>query len=160
MEGFQLYLVVVTAVACGLVGGVFYAFSTFVMAGLDRLLPEQGMAAMRSINVTAMKPGLMVPFFGTMVACLAVAVSAIVSWDDTVSVWLLAGAALYVVGTFVMTGLYHVPRNNRLAATNPAAPEARDVWGRYLIEWTRGNHVRTGASLAAALALTFAVHLG
>lgn len=160
IEGTQLYLVAGTALASALVGGVLYAFSSFVMAGLKRLPPVQGMAAMQSINITAVRPGLMVPFVGTMVASLAVAITAIADWDDTTSVWLLAGAASYVFGTFAMTGLYHVPRNNALAATSPTAIEAPEVWARYLEQWTRWNHYRTLAALAAAALLGVAIRLG
>ncbi len=35
---------------CGLVAGVFFAFSTFVMSGLARLPPADGIRAMQSIN--------------------------------------------------------------------------------------------------------------
>ena len=70
IEGTQLYLVAGTALASGLVGGVLYAFSSFVMAGLRQLPTAQGMAAMQSINVTAVRPGLMVPFIGTMIASM------------------------------------------------------------------------------------------
>lgn len=160
IEGAQLYLVTATALAAGLMSGVLYAFSSFVMAGLKRLPTEQAMAAMQSINVTAVRPGLMIPFFGTMIASVAVAITAIADWDDTVSVWLLAGAASYVLGTFVMTAAYHVPRNNALAAISTDAPEAASVWSRYLKEWTRWNHFRAIAALAAAAALTVAIILG
>ncbi|MCD6054620.1 MAG: putative integral rane protein [Rubrobacteraceae bacterium] len=34
-----------SALGCGLVAGVFFAFSTFVMAALRRLKPEEGIAA-------------------------------------------------------------------------------------------------------------------
>lgn len=160
IEGTQLYLVAGTALAAGLVGGVLYAFSSFVMAALRRLPPAEGMAAMRSINITAVRPGLMVPFVGTMVASVAVAVTAVTDWDATTSVWLLAGAATYVFGTFVMTGLYHVPRNNALAATSTDAVDAPKVWARYMEQWTRWNHYRTLASLAAAVLFGVALHLG
>ncbi len=157
MEGTQLYLVAATAIASGLIGGVFYAFSSFVMPALKRLPPEQALAAMQSINVTAVRPGLMIPFFGTAIAGVAVGVTAVANWGDTGSVWLLAGAASYVLGTFVVTAAYHVPRNNALAATPTGAADAASVWCRYLREWTRGNHVRTIASLLAAAALTVAI---
>ena len=157
MEGTQLYLVAATAIASGLIGGVFYAFSTFVMPGLKRLPPEEAMAAMQSINVTAVRPGLMIPFFGTAIAGVAVGVTAVANWDDSGSIWLLAGAASYVLGTFVVTAAYHVPRNNALAATPTGGADAASVWYRYLHEWTRGNHVRTIASLLAAAALTVAI---
>lgn len=160
MEGTQLYLVAGTAIASGLVGGVLYAFSSFVMAALERLPPEEGMAAMQSINVTAVRPGLMIPFFGTAIASIAVAVTAIANWDGTVSVWLVTGAASYVLGTFVTTATYHVPRNNALAGTPTSVPNAASVWQRYRREWTRGNHVRTIASLLAAATFTIAILQG
>jgi uncharacterized membrane protein len=160
IEGTQLYLVAGTALASALVGGVLYAFSSFVMAGLKRLPPAEGMAAMQSINVTAVRPGLMIPFIGTMLASVAVAITAIADWDDTTSPWLLAGSATYVLGTFVMTGTYHVPRNNRLAVTTTDAPEAASVWSRYQKQWTRWNHFRTLAAMTAAALLGIAVRLG
>lgn len=160
IEGAQLYLVATTALAAGLMSGVFYAFSAFVMTGLRRLPSPQGMAAMQSINVTAVGPGLMIPFFGTMIAAIAVAVTAVADWDGRVSVWLLAGSASYVFGTFVMTAAYHVPRNNALEATSIDRPEAVSVWQRYLEEWTRWNHVRALTSMITALTLTVAIVLG
>jgi uncharacterized membrane protein len=160
IEGTQLYLVAGTALASGLVGGVLYAFSSFVMAGLKRLPAAEGMAAMQSINVAAVKPGLMIPFLGTMIASTAVAITAIADWDETTSIWLLVGSASYVLGTFVMTGTYHVPRNNALAATSADTPEAEAVWSRYLKEWTRWNHYRTLAALTAAALLGIATRLG
>ena len=38
-------LTLVTALGCGLVGGIFFAFSSFVMRALTRLPPAQGIAA-------------------------------------------------------------------------------------------------------------------
>ncbi|MCB0872633.1 MAG: DUF1772 domain-containing protein [Actinobacteria bacterium] len=157
IDGITMYLVAGTALSSALVGGVFYAFSTFVMAGLRRVPSEQGMATMQSINVTAVRPGLMIPFFGTTLAGLAVAIVAIVDWNATTSPLLLAGAGSYVLGTFALTAAYHVPRNNALAAT---PTDAAAVWSRYLAEWTRWNHVRTAAALVAATLLGVALRVG
>ena len=160
IDGIQLYLVVATALACGLMSGALYAFSSFVMAGLGRLPSEQGIAAMQSINVTAVTPGFMAGFFGTTLACVAVVISAIVNWDQNVSIWLLVGAGLYLLGMFVLTAAYHVPQNNKLASTDPTATDAEEVWSHYLTEWTRWNHVRWISSLAAAAVLTISIRLG
>ena len=103
MQGIQLYLVVGAAIASALVGGVFYAFSSFVMAALQRLEPKDGMTAMQAINTTAVEPGLMVPFFGTTLAHIAVAITAISNWENGVSAWLLVGSLSYVLGTFALT---------------------------------------------------------
>ena len=48
-------LVIVTAVGAACTGGVLFAFSSFVMPALRRLPPAQGVAAMQSINVTAVR---------------------------------------------------------------------------------------------------------
>ena len=46
-------IIVTTAVACGLMGGIFFAFSTFVMKALRALPPNRGIEAMQAINITA-----------------------------------------------------------------------------------------------------------
>jgi len=157
MRGLQLYLVSGAAIASALVGGVFYAFSSFVMAALQRLEPKHGMTAMQAINITAVQPGLMVPFFGTTLAHIVVAITAISNWENSVSAWLLVGSLSFVAGTFALTAVYHVPRNNALAGTAIDDPNAPHVWHRYLVDWTRGNHLRAAASMVAATALTIAI---
>jgi len=42
------YLALAAAIGTGLVGGIFYAFSSFVMTALGRISPEQGVTAMKS----------------------------------------------------------------------------------------------------------------
>jgi uncharacterized membrane protein len=73
---------------------------------------------------------------------------------------LLAGSALYLVGTIGLTVAYHVPRNDTLAALQPQRAEAAGRWARYVAEWTRWNHLRATASLAAAVLLTLALRAG
>ena len=53
------------AVGCATVGGVMFGFSSFVMAGLARLPAPQGIAAMQSINITAVRPAFMTVLLGT-----------------------------------------------------------------------------------------------
>ncbi len=62
-----------TALGCGLLAGVFFAFSAFVMPALRRLPAAQGIAAMQSINRLAVTPALMTALFGTAVACVGLA---------------------------------------------------------------------------------------
>jgi uncharacterized membrane protein len=53
-----------------------------------------------------------------------------------------------------------VPRNNALARVDPASEEGARVWRTYLVEWTRMNHVRTVAGLAASALLAAALQAG
>jgi len=49
---------------------------------------------------------------------------------------------------FVVTMVFNVPLNNQLQSSQAADVESN--WRRYMIAWTRWNHVRTLASLAAS----------
>ena len=55
-------LTLATAVACGTMAGAFFAFSTFVMKALARLPPNEGIAAMQSINVAAVNSWFLAAF--------------------------------------------------------------------------------------------------
>jgi uncharacterized membrane protein len=151
------WLKIAAAIGCGLVAGVFFAFSTFVMAALARLHPAQGIAAMQSINITVINPLFMLAFMGTAGGCAALAVSALVKWQQPGAVYLLAGGALYFVGTFLVTMVFNVPLNDALAAADPRSAQGEQLWKTYLATWTLWNHVRTLAALAASAALTLAL---
>lgn len=142
-------ITVSAAVGCGAVGGVFYAFSALVMSGLTRLHGTAGLAAMKSINITAVRPPLMIALFGSAALCVALAVRAIMTWGDRRALLLLIGAALYLVGAIVLTAAYNVPLNNHLAGVSVHAPDAVAQWHSYARNWTIANHVRAAASLAA-----------
>src|SRR5262245_43279533 len=47
---------IATAVACGLMGGLFFVFSNAVMGALSRIQPAEGIAAMQSINRVILNP--------------------------------------------------------------------------------------------------------
>jgi uncharacterized membrane protein len=160
MDGFLVALTVVTALGCGLNAGVFFAFSSFVMKALARLQPAQGIAAMQSINLLAVTPAFMATLFGTALACVALGGWALVDWDASFGPYLLAGSAVYLVGAIGLTVVYHVPRNNALAALQPQRSEAAGRWARYVAGWTRWNHLRAAASLAAAVLFTLAFRMG
>jgi uncharacterized membrane protein len=141
----------------GLVAGVFCAFSTFVMKGLAALPPAQGVAAMQAINVTAMMPAFMVVFVGSAVLCTVLAVVTFVLWPDEGTVELLLGSALYLFGSFGVTMVANVPRNDALAKMDPGTPEAAGYWPTFVSEWTMWNHVRMVASAAAAISYVLAL---
>lgn len=147
-------LTLAAALGCGLIAGVFFAFSTFVMKALARLPAAQGIAAMRSINVVVINPWFMAPFFGTGAACVALAIWALARWEAPGAEYRLAGGLLYVVGTIGVTMAFNVPRNNALTRVDPASNEGARLWAAYVTGWTAWNHVRTAAALLAAALLT------
>jgi uncharacterized membrane protein len=153
----NLNLELVAALGCGLVAGVFFAFSTFVMPALARLQPSQGIAAMQSINVTVYNPWFMTAFLGTAVACLLLAISSLFKWHQPGAVYLFAGSLLYLIGTVLVTGAFNVPLTEPLALVDPNSANGANLWSSYLTHWTNWNHVRTAAAFAAAALLTIAL---
>ena len=149
MDGLLATLIFLCALGCGLNGGVFFAFSTFVMQGLARLAPGEGINAMKAINATAVMPIFMSLLFGTAVLCAAVIVLALVAWGRPGSLLALLGGAIYIAGTILVTMLGNVPLNNALARVTSADASGVATWTTYLRDWTRWNHVRTAACTAA-----------
>ena len=146
-------LAFVSALGCGLNGGVFFAFSSFVMPALARLPSAQGIAAMHSINALAVTPVFMTALFGTAGACLLLGVWALLAWQRPGASYLVAGAACYLLGSILVTIVFNVPRNNALAAVHPSSADGGPVWTAYVDVWTGWNHVRTTAALMAAVLL-------
>lgn len=145
------------ALGSGIVGGLFYAFSSFVMTALGRLPPDKGIAAMQSINVSVLNPWFFSVFFGTAIVCLVLVVLVLAGGTESGSAWVLAGSALYLGGCILVTIVCNVPLNGELARVSSESAEGADVWARYLRVWTAWNHVRTIASLAAMAAFVAAL---
>ena len=148
-----------TALGCGLVAGVFFAFSSFVMPALNRLPAARAVAAMQSINRLAVTPLFMAAVFGTALACLALAAWAGFGWHAPGARWVMAGCAVYVIGAIVVTIAANVPLNDALAAVDPHGPAAAGGWAHYTQAWTAWNHVRCAASAAATGLLTVGLAL-
>lgn len=140
-----------------LVGGIFFAFSSFVMKALARLPSAEGIAAMQSINVVVLNPSFLGAFIGTAVLSLGAIGLAVAGWGRPSAPFFLGGAFFYLVGTVLVTGFGNVPLNDQLAAVSVTDPSARDVWERYLVRWIMWNHVRTTAAIVAALLYTVGV---
>ena len=148
-------LTLFAALGSGLMAGVFFTFSTFVMTALARLPSEQGIAAMQSINVVVINPSFGGAFFGTATACVLLAVIALVRRRMSGAAWLLVGSVLYLAGTFAVTIVFNVPLNDALAAVQPASAEG--LWTRYVATWTIWNHVRTAAAFLASASFIVAL---
>jgi len=150
-------LTLITALGCGLIAGIFYAFSSFIMKSLGKLPPAQGIKAMQRINIDVINPWFMAVFMGTAATSAAIVVITTLNWDAPNPTWHLAGALLYLLGTFGITIVFNVPLNNQLAKATPNSPDAADLWTRYLNTWTAWNTARTAAALAACTVLIMAM---
>ncbi len=147
-------LTLVTALGCGTIAGVFFAFSSFVMKALARLPADGAISAMQSINIAAVNSWFLVAFLGTAALSGATVVAALVQWSEPFALFLLLGGLAYLAGCFLVTIVFNVPMNDALAALPVTAPDRADRWRTYLAHWTTWNHVRTVASLVAAALLS------
>lgn len=151
MESIVDALAVAALLGSGLVAGIFFAFSSFVMRALLRRPPAEGRAAMQAINVAVLNRSFLGAFVATALVSLALVVLAALRWDRAESLWYAVGGALYVGGTFLVTGLGNVPLNDALARVEPEHEGADEAWLSYASRWTQLNHVRTAAALLACL---------
>ena len=149
-----------TALATGLMAGVFFAFSTFVMKALGRIPAAEGISAMQSINVVVERSGFLAVFLGAAAACLVLAVGSCWRLGSHTGWLVLAGAAVYLLGCIVVTMVCNVPMNNTLATMPAADAGTATYWTTYLRDWTFWNHIRTAACLLSSGLLTWALRCG
>jgi uncharacterized membrane protein len=140
-----------SAVGCGLIAGVYFAFSNFIMTSFARIAPDAGIAAMSAINIDIVRSVFMPLFFGTTLAAAILAGLAVFRWSGPGSVAVLAGGVIYVAGMLGVTLVFNVPLNDALAAADPSSAEGASLWARYIGDWTFWNHVRLIASIGASV---------
>jgi uncharacterized membrane protein len=143
----------------GLIAGVFYAFSTFVMKALSRIAPAEGMAAMQSINIVVINPLFLGVFLGTALLCVVLTVGAWMRWSRPGSGFVLMGCMLYLVGTLLVTIIGNVPLNDALAKLSPSDPASVSQWTDYVSRWNVWNHLRAIAALAACASFAWGLRV-
>ena len=154
------WLLALTTLACGLMGGTFFAFSSFIMPALGRVPAEEGIRAMQRINIDVYHWTFMGAFLLTPLLCIATAVQAYRSGNQHAALFAIVGCVVYVVGNFFVTAGGNVPLNNALAEVDATTVDAAHTWTHYLVNWTRWNHVRTAASMIAAASFLTALGTG
>jgi uncharacterized membrane protein len=157
MESLLFALTFLAALGAGLISGLFFAFSSFVMTALHRLPSATGISAMQSINVAVLNPLFFAAFFGTAVLCILLVLAGLIRWPESDAIYLIVDALLYLAGTILVTMVCNVPLNNKLARVKPESAEGASLWKQYLSAWTAWNHLRTVAALAAAAFFTMAL---
>lgn len=136
----------------GLMAGIYFVFSVFVMKALAQLPAAEGARAMNRINDVIVKTLFLPLFFGSTLAFIwyfFTNVDFALFWQDP-SAW---AAVIYVFGMFFITVIGNVPMNNRLKDAEGDEKQLKKLWQLYLSQWTRFNHIRTISSTAATALL-------
>lgn len=142
-----------------LMGGLFFAFGTAVMSSLERMPAGQGAAAMNLINVRIQNPLFLLIFMGTALVCVALGIIALVK-DTPGKWWLVAGAALYLVGVIVLSFAVNIPLNDQLAAIDPHSTAGAAEWAKYLKNWNPANNLRALACTLGVIAFGIGLAAG
>jgi len=145
------FIIIAAIVGAGLVTGLLFAFSNFVMTALADLPKEDGMLAMQRINERIINPIFVLLFLGTPILCVTITIWSGMDLNAAGSPSLLLGSICYLIGPFGITMLFNVPLNNRLAKTELS--DANKIWTDYQIRWQRWNHLRTYVGVLSIILL-------
>lgn len=148
-------LAIVAAVGAGLMAGLLFAFSNFVMKALLQLSAASGLEAMQRINVAIINPLFLLLFIGTALVSLAILIGFIGSNQSAYRLWLIIGASCYLVGVTGITAVFNIPLNNSIA--NLDARSVEHLWPNYVSAWLRWNHLRCALAFAASTCFTMGI---
>ncbi len=147
----------VSIIAYALLGGVFLAFSDFIMRSLARTSGAGGAEAMQIINREVFRWIFMVLFLGMAPVSLLIALFGGFSIGQASGTLMAAAGLVYLVGCFGVTIFFNVPMNEALAGMEVSVESTQGYWTEtYLPKWTFWNSVRTAACITSAALLLIA----
>lgn len=155
MSPILFYLSHLAVLAYALIGGVFLAFSDFIMRSLAHTGGTGGVEAMQVINREVFRWVFMTLFLGMAAGSLALACYGALVLGGTGGTFVLLSGLVYLVGCFAVTVFFNVPMNEALAGMDLSEEATRTYWAEtYVPRWTGWNTVRTiSCGLSAALLL-------
>jgi uncharacterized membrane protein len=143
MISLPLWLDEIAIISFGFIGGVYFAFSFFVMQSLKNISDSDAIRTMNAINVVILKSPFMLLFFFSSFIAL------ILFLENLILYKLISkegfASLIFLGGMFLCTALKNVPLNDKLAEfdlTDPLSnPEIE--WNYYYKNWIKWNHIRT-----------------
>ena len=146
-----LLLCALMLIAYAAIGGVFLAFSDFIMRSFDLVRNQAGIETMQVLNVEIMRSVFMILFMGLAILSLVIVIYAAVALGGTTRLLLIGAGLSYLVGVFAVTAAGNVPLNNQLAALAPETSQALTFWKEsYMTRWVTLNSQRTVACFLAS----------
>ena len=151
MSVWFILLCAASVLAYAAIGGVFLAFSDFLMRSFNLVTGQGGIESMQVLNVEIMRSVFMLLFMGLTLVSLIIAIYALAYVEGTPRLLLILAGGLYLIGVFAVTAAGNVPLNNQLAAMDPAATQTLTFWKQsYMTRWVNLNSLRTVACMLAS----------
>ncbi len=154
----NLFLILcgIAVISSALVSGIFMAFSDFGMTSLGSVTPASGIESMQVINRDVYGSVFVKLLIGVAPFSVLLTALGYFRLPLVTTVWLAAGAIIYLVGVIFVTMKFNVPMNQKLDVMDYASVEAASYWETYVADWTQWNHIRTFASGTSALCFLIA----
>jgi uncharacterized membrane protein len=150
------FLIQFAILAYALVGGVFLAFSDFIMRSLALTGGHGGVEAMQVINREVFRWVFMALFLGMAAVSLIIAGYGAFGLSGPAGTLIMMAGLVYLIGCFGVTVFFNVPMNEALAGMEMSSGTTRDYWLQtYVPRWTFWNSVRTIACAVSAALLLF-----
>ncbi len=147
-----LWLDEIVIISFGFLGGVYFAFSFFVMQSLNKIDHKEAIKAMNSINLVILKSPFMILFFFSSFVALVLFLESLFVYEILSSRGF--ASLVFLAGMFLCTAIKNVPLNDKLASFNDSlSPEIE--WNYYYKNWTMWNHVSTVSCLLSMTILLF-----
>ena len=148
-----LWLDEIAIISFGFIGGVYFAFSFFVMQSLKKTSDSDAIRTMNAINVVILKSPFMLLFFFSSFIAL------ILFLENLILYKLISkqgfASLIFLGGMFLCTATKNVPLNNKLAdfdfkdsTFNPTIE-----WNNYYRDWIKWNHIRTASCFLSMVLL-------
>ena len=143
----------------GVLSGLYFIFSFCVMGALNAQPPAVAIQTMNTINTMIVNPPFLLVFMGTPLLCGYMLRNCVKEGlgSSAENSCTAAGAAVLLLGEFLLTLAVHIPKNNALAAHTVGSANDAVVWAEYFTSWTGWNHVRMAASMATTVLLSAAL---
>ena len=143
----------VAIISFGFIGGVYFAFSFFVMQSLKKTSAPNAIRTMNTINLVILEsPFMLLFFFSSFIAF-------ILFLENLILYKLISNegfaSLIFLLGMFLCTATKNVPLNNKLAdfdfkdsTFNPTIE-----WNNYYRDWIKWNHIRTASCFLSMVLL-------
>ena len=143
MMSLLVWLDKVAIISFGFIGGVYFAFSFFVMQSLKKTSAPDAIRTMNTINLVILKSPFMILFF------LSSFIAFILFLENLILYKLMSNegfaSLIFFLGMFICTATKNVPLNNKSADFdfNDFNGNPEIEWNDYYKNWIKWNHVRT-----------------
>lgn len=150
-------LMMIALVMTGVMAGIYFAFSVFIMKALAQLPAAEGARAMNRINDVIVRTLFLPLFLGSTVLAIALILWQLFEGQSVQSSLQVTAGFIYLVGMFGVTVACNVPLNNRLKQHEADEQALVEFWAEYLHRWIRLNHVRTFSCILSLVLLALSM---